>query len=376
MIKKFSYVFAALIFIFCVLYVIKASDKISLLQSFLPEKLAVFKNVHMSGIQASNEAWEVYAKEGWTGRDKFATTLEYVTFAKIERNGRPIVNGIRARRMRIAKNKDIEIFKQAQDEKDGKSYLSVMIDFGALSSPPKLEKKFSYLTADHLKFNPDSKIGSVQGNIYIKKDKLVIRSERLTLDLDANIASFESRSSFQKEGSRLYADNATAFFDEDRIDMKGSVEVVQKNKNAYSDAAVYNDKSRNIEMMQNVRAEIEKPKSLLKEASAGKYKSEEAQKALLTKTIITCNKLIVNTDNNDCSAFGNVYVTQKEKQARSDQAIYSQDNEKIIMTGNVYMKKNDDWVKADKAIVSVDKEIFEAIGGAETTFKVKKGSKR
>jgi len=367
-------IISALIFAAAIIYVIKQSETISLLQTLLPEKIAVFKNVHMSGIEASSEAWDIYAKEAWTGRDKFVTSFDHVTNATITKNGRIMIKGLVARRARIAKNKDFEIFRSIEEDKNDR-YLRVKVDFGALANPPKQEKNFSSLTADYIKFNPDSKKALVQGNIRILKDKLTVRGEIATLDLNLNIATFEGRSSFTKRDTKLYSDSATAFFDTDKVDLSGSVEVEQKNKKASSEAANYDDNSKTIIMTGNVVAVIEKPKSLMKEESAGKYKSEEAKKALITRTHVKCDKLIIDTESNDAKAYGNVLVIQTSKEAKSDQAEYSEGNAVIVMTGNVYMKKNDDWITADKVIVSVDKEIFEATGGVETTFKVKKGSR-
>lgn len=367
-------IISAVIFIAAVTYVIKESETISILQSLLPEKIAVFKNVHMSGIEASSEAWDIYAKEAWTGRDKFITSFDHVTNATINKNGRIMIKGLVARRARISKNKDFEIFRSVDEDKNDR-YLRVKVDFGALASPPKKEKKFSTLTADYIRFNPDSKKALVQGNIRIVKDKLTVRGEKATLDLNMNIATFEERSSFTKGESKLYSNSATAFFDTDKVDLSGSVEVEQKNKKASSEAANYDDNSKTIIMTGNVIAVIEKPKSMMKEESAKKYDNEETKTALVTRTSIKCDRLIIDTESNDAQAFGSVYVFQTSKEAKSEAAIYSEENENIVMTGNVYLKKNDDWIKADKVIVSVNKEMFEAIGGVETTFKVKKGSR-
>jgi lipopolysaccharide assembly outer membrane protein LptD (OstA) len=372
--RSFKIILAVLLVIIIV-YIIKESEKINLLDTFLPEKIAVFKNVHMAGIEASGEAWEIFAKEGWTGRDKFATTLEFVSDAKITKKGRIMVKDLKARRVRLSRNKDIEIFKKV-DDKDPDQYLKVKIDFGAFSKSPKKKKEFSYLTADYIKFNPDTKSGVLRGKILIIKEDLHARSENVSLDLNDNIATFESRSFFNKDKSRLAADSAVAFFDEDKINMSGSIEVIQKNKIVTADNAIYDDNNKTIVLRSRTKATIEKLKNIIKEGTAKKYKSDESQKALGAKTILTADQLKIWTENNDAIATGNVHVYQQDKEVRSDKANYSEKNEFIIMTGNVFMKKKDDWVRADKVIVSVDKETFEAFGGVETTFKVKKGSKR
>ncbi len=364
----------AVIIIALVVYVIKVSDKIDLLQSLIPEKIAVLKNVHMAGKEGANY-WEVFAREGWTGRDRNTTTLEFITDAEIDKNGRPLIKDVKARRLKLSKNNEIEVLKQADEEKGGDRYLSLLINFNAISNKKK-KIKFSTLTADSVKFNPNTKKAAITGNIKILKDKLLIRSEKIDLDLDKNIATFEGRSSFSRAGSKLQANSAVAFFDEDRIFMSGSIEVIQKNKTAASDTAIYNDGSKTIVLSSNVKAEIEKLGSMMKEKSAKKVKGKEAKNALQEKTLIICDNLQLSTEKGDCRAYGNVHVHQKDKEARSDEAVYQEGSENIVLTGNVYMKRKDDWVRANKVIVSVDKETFEAIGRVETVFKVKKGSRR
>ena len=354
--------------------IIKLSDKISIIQTFIPEKIAVFKQVHMSGREGS-DSWEIYAQEGWTGRDKNVTTFEFVTNAEINRNGRPLIKGLTARRMKVSRNKDIEVLKKVEDEKDGKQYLDAFVDFNAVSNKNK-KRKFSTITADVIKFNPDTKKALVAGNVRIVKDKMIIRTENIKIDLDNNLATFEGRSSFSKKGSKLFANSAVSYFDEDKILMAGSIEVTQKNKTAIADNAEYDDRSKSIVLSSNVKAVIEKLKNIMKEKSVEKVKGEESKKALQGKTVITCDRLRLSSENGDCNAYGNVLVSQKDKEAKSIEAVYSEDSENIVLIGNVYMKRKNDWVKANKVIVSVDKETFEAVGAVETVFKVKKGSKR
>jgi len=365
---------SVILFAIAAFVIIKLSDKISIIQTFIPEKIAVFKQVHMSGREGS-DSWEIYAHEGWTGRDKNVTTFEFVTKAEIDKGGRPLLKDLTARRMKVSRNKDIEILKKAEGEKDGKRYLDALIDFNAVSNKNK-KRKFSTITADVIKFNPNTKQALITGNIRILKDKMTIRSERISIDLDANIATFEGRSFFIKKDSKLSADSAVSYFDEDRIFMSGSIEVKQKNKTAVSDNATYDDLSKTIVLSSNVRTVIEKLKNIMKEKSAEKVKGEEAKKALQERTIITCNRLRLSTENGDCTAYGKVLVSQKDKEAKSDEAVYSEDSENIVLKGNVYMKRKNDWVKANKVIISVDKETFEAVGAVETIFKVKKGSRR
>jgi lipopolysaccharide export system protein LptA len=373
--KALPYAVFAIALIALMAFIIWSSSGIDLIISILPDKIATMKNVHMSGTEGSNEAWEIEAKEAWTGKEKMATTFENVTNARITKNGKLMIKDLQARRMKISKNKDIEIWKNVPDDKEPEPILFAQIDFNAISNKPKKEKKLATLTADNIKFNPDRKIAVMEGKIKIVKDGLVTTSEKMSLDLDRNIATFETRSTFSKKGSKLIADRAVAYFDDDRIDMFGSVEVSQKNKTARAPRASYDDDTKLIVLYDGASAVIEKLKNMIKPGTAEKYTDEESGETLQAKTNIICDKLEISDDNSDATAYGNVRVTQKEQEARSDKAVYSENTELIYMTGHVEIKKKDGWVKAEKVIVYVDKEKFEAIGNVETTFNVKKGKR-
>ena len=55
-------------------------------------------------------------------------------------------------------------------------------------------------------------------------------------------------------------------------------------------------------------------------------------------------------------AKGNVIVTQKEKVATGDEAVYLQDSGQIIMTGNATLRDGKNLIKGDKVIVFVNED--------------------
>jgi len=373
--KRFAIVLSAFLFLAAVVYVVIESNDINILDTIVPERLANFKNVHLSGIFSSGEVWEVRANTAWTSRSRSVTTLEDVFNASIEKNGRYIIKGLQARRLSISPSKDIEVIKKVEGEPAEKQYMLAYIDFGAVAKPAKKEKKFTLMTADNIKFNPDKRYAVLSGGIRLEKEGMKVRSEKVSIDMDKDVATFESRTDFKNRSASMSSDTAVVFLDTDRITMAGSVEVSQKNKKARSPAASYDDKIKEIEMMGGVKSIIDRPASLLKQSTSTKYKGETAQKTLASRTVMDCDRLEIDTDNNNARAFGRVFVKQKEQEARSERADYSDKDGLIIMTGNVYMKKKEDWIRANKVTVYIDREIFEASGAVETEFKVKKGSR-
>lgn len=278
--------------------------------------------------------------------------------------------------MTINSNKDISVIKSVEAEPASKQYLVAYVDFGAVAKPRKKEVKFSLMTADNIQFNPDKRIASLAGNVTLKKGDMTVNSDKVSIDLNKDSATFETRSRFRNKSAQMSADRSTAYFDIEMIELSGSVEVLQKNKKARSPSAVYDDKSKDISMSGGVTAVIERPGKLLKKSSSKKYTGKEAREMLSSRTNVVCNKLVIDTGDNSALASGKVDVKQKDKEAVSDKAVYSDTNGTIIMTGSVYMKKKEDWIKANTVTVYVDKDIFEASGGVETTFKVNKGSRR
>ena len=113
---------------------------------------------------------------------------------EINRNGRPLIKELSARRLKLSNRKDIEIMNKAVEEKNGKEYLNALMDFNAISNR-RAKKDFASLTADKINFNPDTKKAVIQGNVDILKGKLRIRTEKMVIDLDKNTATFEGRSS-------------------------------------------------------------------------------------------------------------------------------------------------------------------------------------
>jgi lipopolysaccharide export system protein LptA len=55
-------------------------------------------------------------------------------------------------------------------------------------------------------------------------------------------------------------------------------------------------------------------------------------------------------------AKGNVIVTQKERIATGDEAVYFQDSGQIIMTGNAMLRDGKNLIKGDKVIVFVNED--------------------
>jgi len=347
-----------------ILYIAKMSENVPVLDLFRPEKFTIIKNVNITGKEGENKAWRIKADECWSGRDKNKSVFENVSYCAIFEDGYPVVKGLTARRIIVnSRNKDIEVFRNV----DGKGWLTAKIDFNRANN----KEDYSTLFADYIRFNPDTEKGIVKDNILILKEDLTIEAREVSLDLDKNIAIFSGEPRFRKGGDLMIGKTATSYLDKDQLDIS-SIEVYQENKMAFADAGLMDDANRVLTLKGHVRAVVEKAEEALKKGSIDKISESETKRSLQEKTVTESDQMVLNFDNKNFTAQGNVIVTQKGKKARSDFAEYDEDSENIIMTGNVYMERENGWIKTKKIIVSVKDETFHAMGDVETEFMITK----
>jgi lipopolysaccharide export system protein LptA len=81
------------------------------------------------------------------------------------------------------------------------------------------------------------------------------------------------------------------------------------------------------------------------------YKKETGK-----KDKIGAKEIEATGDLEKIEAKGNVIVTQKEKIATGDEAVYMQESGQIIMTGNATLRDGKNLIKGDKVIVFVNED--------------------
>lgn len=350
----------------CILitFLVKTISNVTVLNLITPDKFTNIKNVHISGREEKNRHWEITADECWSGMDRNRTIFENVSSCLLFENDSPIVKDLTARRVIVdGRTKDIEVFKNV----DNKGWLKAKIDFNRTDN----KSEYSTVFADYIRFNPNTEKGQIKDNIIIIKNDLTIEAKEIFLDLDKNIAEINGSSTYKKGDNIITGTSATAALDKDTINIS-NIEVYQTNKTAVAGHGIMDDRKKTLTLNKDVQAVIEKTANELRETSVQKLRSSETKDALREKTVINCDSLTLNMDDNNFSANGNVLVTQKEKKAKADHAEYSENSEDIILNGNVFMEKKNQWIKTKKIIVSVKNETFHAIGDVETEFVIKK----
>ncbi|OGC38594.1 hypothetical protein A2526_04165 [candidate division WOR-1 bacterium RIFOXYD2_FULL_36_8] len=361
------------------------------------DKITSLKNAYMSGYNEGKKSWEFYATEGWSDKYQQITYLKDVSKGNLYEDGELITSNLSASTVKVFKRS--KIVEAAGLEK---KQLSANIAF--TSKKNKEKRKFAGIKSNFLKYIPNDKRTELAGNINIKEKNIKISGEKMAIDhneetakiennvkvirsdisINCNILAYDSKQEklnlFEnitakikgKQKTKVKADNISFFLDDEKdININGNIELTQEKKNIVGNKAFYNKKENNIFFQDGTKAVIEKGGALLKEETTKKLKSPDAKNLLKEKTIIEANALNLSTKNGDVRAEGNVFVSQKGKEAKSDYADYSDLLEIITLTKNVYLKKDTDWIKCEKITVFVKDEIFEATGSIEAEFKLK-----
>jgi len=364
------------------------------------EKIAEFENTRVAGHKEGKKVWVFYAKNGWMDRGKTTTYLLDVEKGMLYKDGDLIVQNLKAPRVRAFRHSEIV---EASKKSGDKYRLSAQIAF--TSRKKGKERKFADLSANFLRYNPNTEKSEIERDIKVVGKEVTLYAQKMQVDHDKEVAELEKdirviRSDIDLTCDRLHYDselerlNASgkvkakidgdpaAFVNADSMDLfaddekdvviSGDLRITQGKKASVADRAVYNKEKGKLTLSGKVHSIIDKGEALLKEDTARKLRTKEAKDLLAEKTLLDANKLVMYTENGNADAYGDVFVTQKGREAKAEKAAYSEDTEIITLTGNVFMKKEKEWVKCQSVDVSVKNETFEASGEVESMFQIKK----
>ena len=368
-------------------------------------KIAEFSGARVSGRKDGKRVWQFLAKEGWTTKDREITYLYNVKEGKIFKDDIITVSNLVAPFAKTYRHSEIvEAFGYPEGKKSGKSLLACKINFSKIANPKSSEsREWTTMIADFIKHIPEKEVAEIKGDISFSKRDSTIHAQKIDIQFEKDLADVTDNVWIQRKDGTLKANTIKYHSAEERIeafdniylDVKegkiktklnankaifymdmskpmtliGSVEVAQGKKLAVAKNAIYSQKSKNLRMTDQVKAIFEKAQAILKDDTVKKLKNKEAQEILKKKTVLTSDILVFSTKTGDATASGSVFVVQKGREAKADNAVYDESRELLTLTGNVFMKKKDEWVKAKKVIISVRRETFEAYGAVEAEFK-------
>lgn len=362
------------------------------------EKIATFKHIHVAGHEKGEKVWEFSSESGYVDKDQRTSVLSNVSNGTFYKDSKVISKSLTAPLVKANPSSKIADVFSDKDKR-------ISVDIVFTKTKNNKNGRFANLQADNLSYNPGSKKSTVSGNIVIRDKGVLLKANQMTIDHDAETSDlsdkilidrkdislksetlhFDSKAERLdaygkiaaqikgKQRSHLKAGQMTLYLDDKKnVEASGSIEVIQGKKAAVANYLLYNKTTKALQLTGNVRAIIQKGKNLISESSIKNLNNPEAKKLLEGKTFITSDKFTFGTTGGDAKAEGNVIISQKGREAKSNIAEYSDNKDLIILTDNVFLKKNGTWVKSKFVEVSVKNETFTAIGSVEAEFRIRK----
>lgn len=385
-------------------YFLVTSKTMDFLNIGPPEHIIEFQGNHVIGRKGEKKDWEVIARAGWSTKNQEKTQLEKIENAWVYEDNVPVMKNISAETVTVHKKSEIVEMLGAP--------LKAEIDLLRASTSKKSKAKYAKLFAQRIRYDGKAKISEVFDDIKIIDGRTVVYADRMEIDHNTKLAKIQKKPRAYKGSLSIYCDEILANPKDEEytasgnlkmhlvekkektkitakeaiitkkeneiVEINDDVQIVQAHKAVVADHAVYYDQKNELKVTgqtsTSVQAVFEKAEEILTKDTIKKISNEEARELLKEKTVLTCAEMTIYTHTDDALASGNVYITQKDNEAKSDQALYKDTEEKIYMTGNVSMKKDNKWIGAKQVIVSIQNESFEAVGDVQTKFILKKTS--
>lgn len=213
-----------------------------------------------------------------------------------------------------------------------------------------LSRPDSTLTAEAIEINLNKDIFQAKKNVQI------IRQPEETDD------------EFKSQKTTIHTDLLEADVAQDTasLTMSGNILIEQPDKKASGEQAAFTEKDNLFHLSGNALVIFDKSELLLDQTTRQKFKDKGI---LQEKLQLQSNSIVINTNNKDLEAAGQVLVTVKNKKATADKANYSRTTEKIYLRNNVYLTQEDgSTVQAEYVVVDIPTEKFTAEGRAESTL--------
>jgi len=360
-------------------------------------KIAQFSQTRIEGRKEGKRSWEFLASQGWTDKQEQITYLKNVKNGLVfNRDEKLTVKQLVAPLIKIHRKADlIEALGKPPGSK-GKSTLTALVDMGKMSQGNDQKADWARLQADRIAFFPNEKRAEFAGQVKLFKKKNTILANRIDLDSDHKIARLSGEVIVVRQNGLVTAGQGEYFGDQEQLNITDKVALsLQENKiksiiNCHQ-ATIYNDTQKDISFNGQVIAQqgkklargntgiyssqkktlllegqtetiLEKGADILNKQAVTHLDNPDVKELLKNKTVVLADKITFSTKTGDAKAVGNVFVTQKGKEAKATTADYNDNNETLTLTGNVFLKRGQDWLECREVIISINKETFEALG--------------
>ena len=341
--------------------------EIDLLGDKRAEKVLEIYDTRAAGWASGKKTFVIYSKYGWTNRMQDRAEFRDIYDGSVYKDGKTVIKKMRAGTVEVNNITDETLVYGGSG---GQLRTKALIDL-------KGDGKFSLITCGNIRYDHGKNTAVFNGDPRLSSIAFTIQGttmEVLYAQKISNLSGNVRMETKNRDGIKttVSSDMAQLFNDTYNTVFSKNVIAVQKNKKAFCDLLTYTDSDKKLLLSGRVKVFFKNASQIIKKERAKSLRNREAKKVLAQETKLTCGAFELSTTNANAKAVQDVVVTQKASQARSDNAAYDDDNETITLTGNVYLKKEKEWLKTKKVIVYLKTERFEASGGVESIFNLKK----
>ncbi len=229
------------------------------------------------------------------------------------------------------------------------------------------------LSARTVTYDLTRKIARALGDPVLRQGAITVRSDRMEFDL-------ERRQTFFHGTVRIVHKDVTVDAPEMRYDAAAGeavapdVVVSQPGRTVRAHRLRYLPQAGRLELDGSVVVEQESGEHLVEEGVIQSPRDEEAQRLLASRAILTCDRLVILTEERMARAEGNLTVKQQGRSASASAAVYADRERRLTMTGDVVLlDKDGSRLVADLVVISLADETVEATGNVVTEFTLKQG---
>lgn len=227
------------------------------------------------------------------------------------------------------------------------------------------------LTALTVTYNLRSRIALALGRPMLAQGFTTVRAGRMEFDL-------EKKQMSARDGVTVAYKDVTVSTPELRYDagigeaLAEGVVVSQPGRIVHARRLRYLPRVGRLELAGTVTVDQESAERLVEEGVVQAQTDDEGRRLLTARALLTCDRLVILTEERAVQAEGTVTVTQEGRSASATAAEYSDRNRRLTMRGDVVLRDKDgSRLRADLVTISLADEIVEATGNVVTEFNVK-----
>ncbi|HET6946924.1 MAG TPA: LptA/OstA family protein, partial [bacterium] len=203
----------------------------------------------------------------------------------------------------------------------------------------RLDREGSTLTGDEMVAHMKTKVAEVMGHASL------VRAPRALPGSQDGAAQ-----ALADQETTITADRMRFRWDANEAEAEGTVTVTQPDKTARARKLVYSE----------VRNVLELTGDVVVDQRSGEWlatEDPEAARALASRTVMACDRVVIQLRSRDMQADGAIRVEQEGRLATGDHALYTSRERMLVVTGNVHIREADgSWLRADKVVISLADE--------------------